>query len=411
MFAAPVCLLTPAVASADATLDRLYQFGDDSFESPSDEGTPFNTFFLPETVDSIGVGASGFHDMGFTGSPSYENTGPAPTGTIAPVPGAPVASAWSMEFDGVDDVLFRLGGGLGSPAAVDNDAVYGGTVNYTGITTRLIDAWVFPTDAASTTRQDIIIDTYQFGIYITADNKWGHIYGETGAPVTGLARPSEDAVEYNQWTHVMQRTFTDTAAALYVNGVVVHATEDNYDNTPDTPAPPGVHPDIIVGAGNDRASNFFQGRVDHVSLSVSGNNSTTAAGGGLPAGQNWGDVDLRVDNDWIRNELIGINIGDVDVSGGDPDPTDIAVFKANWLHEQEFNGRQIGDWNSRVLGDLDIDGDIDLNDALILRNGFLAAGAGAVFDAAFANLPVPEPTSALLAVCGALAAAGIRRRR
>ena len=224
----PVAILMIAVllansCYANATKDRFYQFGDDSGETPKTLGQPPSG---GSTFDSatINAGGSDFQDLSTAGGgPTYINTQSAPAR-----PGAVVAGdLWGLQFDGIDDHLVRVNGGLGSPAIATTDVSYAGppAIVYTGITTRLIDGWVKPTNAAAGHRQDIINDTSQFGIFISADNHWG--FTEGTATVTTTA-----PVSFNTWTHVMHRTFTNASAVLYVNGVAVGGSTTAYNTAP-----------------------------------------------------------------------------------------------------------------------------------------------------------------------------------
>ena len=424
MFAAlSGCLLSAAVANA-STLDRYYQFGDDSFETGVAVGAPIT--FFGTTVDSESNGGSAFHDLntsdGTATGPKYADTD-ATGGSNRP--GAR-ATEFGVSFDGVNDHLFIDGafssavgvgsGGLGIPSQADGQATYGAVVNWTGINNRYMSGWVRPTNAAAAGRQDIIADTSQFSIHITGPTPtrvWAMSHGDPGGN-TGTTPGSELAestvpVAFNSWTHVMQRSFSGDAV-LYVNGVGVAWTTNNSDTTPEDPtATANNNYNMVFGAGVNKTSNFFAGELDEWRLGVEGNNSTTAAAGGLPAGMNWGNVDMAVDNDFIKQTLdaAGNKLGDVNLDGV-VDINDVNEFKSNWLKTYSLNNFQFGDLNSRMDGDFTFNGVINLNDAIVLRNGLIAAGAGALFD--LSDL-VPEPTSMLLAVFGLVSLVGVRRRR
>jgi hypothetical protein len=369
-------------AASAATKDRFYQFGDDPIENPAIGISPTSDFG-PFSVDSVAINmTTDFQDLSPAGGgPLYVNT------NATSRPGS-VAGEWGLGFDGVDDNLFRTNGGLGSPAIGDDEVTYGGNPNYAGITTRLIDGWVRPTNAALG-RQDVVNDTAQFSIFISADDRWGFVEGAT-------TTTSSTAVAFNTWTHVMHRTFTNTAAALYVNGVAVAATNNDYN----TGAAAG---NLVVGASTDQTTNFFQGQLDNFSIYVSGNNSTQTGGA------DWGAVNLAVDNDYIRQQLIGKPAGDVDLSGA-LGPSDVTTFVANWRTTKQVNGVTVGDLSTRTKGDLDIDGDVDLDDAFALHLALLGAGAGGL-DFSLLGAGVPEPCSLVLVGCGLIGLIGFRRRR
>ena len=199
----------------------------------------------------------------------------------------------------------------------------------------------------------------------------------------------------------MHRTFTNDAAALLVDGVAVAATGANYNVAPPTTAPTL---DLVFGASSNQLANFFQGQLDDFSIYVSGNNT------GQPGGRDYGAVNLATENDFIRQRLIGIQQGDVNLNGGPPNATDVSIFVANWLSARQVNGVTVGDLTSRMVGDFDFDGVVDLDDAFTLHAGLLAAGAGAGLDFSALGIGVPEPASWLLAAVGLAALAGRWRR-
>jgi trimeric autotransporter adhesin len=360
-----------------ASLDRFYQFGDDAAEQPTNNMLPFSDYGV-FTLDSQGTGVDGFHDL----TPAAD--GPLYTRTDATSRPGANATEWGLRFDGTNDFVFRANGGLGSPAVGDDDATYNGSVNYTGITTRLMGGWVRPTAAAGGQRRDIVNDTAQFGIFISGDNHWGFVNGVTTVTST-------TPVALNAWTHVMHETYGNTAAVLLVNGIAVAATSNDYNAGAATG-------NITFGASTDTMSNYFQGDLDNFSIYVAGQGA-----------QNFGPADLATTNDYIRQQLIGIPNGDVDMNGVLDPVVDVNKFVANWHTTKVVNGVAVGDLDTRKNGDLDMDGDIDLDDAFALHQALLGMGAGGL-DFSRLGAGVPEPSSFVM-IIGAVIAASLGRRR
>ncbi len=404
-----VYLVVTATASA-STLDRQYLFGDDPFEG----GTAGSASFFSYNSHPVSIFAT--NDLTPTNSPTYADASARP--------GA-AAGSLDMKFDGTSQYAIvpwvtGTSGSLGSPARADDN--YGATPSptYAGITTRLMEGWVKPTNSASVARQDVVFDSSQFGIFIDATNKWGWAYtGNTGSNDRAVIDTPLATVAYDQWTHVMHRTIGNGTGFFYVNGVVIGAQASNYTTGPSTTAgtPAGVHLNLTFGVNYNPAAatpNFFKGEIDDFNFYVSGNTTPLppATPGGTN-GQDYGAVDLRVENDYIKQALAGKNVGDVNLDGS-LNQTDINLFVANYGTQKRVNNIVVADLDTRKAGDLDIDGDIDFDDALILRAGLHAPGAASGLDlSGLAGLgaSVPEPGALLLAVFGLTAVASQRRRR
>lgn len=247
MAAASLLVASTAVAS---TLDRDYRLGDDVQENAV-VGQVVGT----ATVNPPGTGftldsAMPFQDLQQFGNPTYANT--QSTGR----PGA-AANERGVNFNGASS-QYLSGSGLGSPR--EGGAAIG-RPNYAN--NRMMQAWIRPT-VDTGNRQDVISDTFQFGIFIAANDMWGHTYGGSTATFIGNDFVTTAPVVYNQWTHVMQRTFDNDGVVLYVNGVAVDRFNASYNQITGS-----GDQNIYVGAGTG-ASSFFTGQVDNIKLHVSG---------------------------------------------------------------------------------------------------------------------------------------------
>jgi hypothetical protein len=384
--------LAIAAGSRAGTADRIHRFGDDPLEGPVAGGTPNAPGIGPLTLDSQVFNTVGFtdaSDLSFAGGPTYFNTG---SGALAR-PGA-AAGTFGLQFDGTDDVLFRMDRGLGVPAQADDN--YGAGTNnapsYANITTRFIDGWVRPTGGAGT-RRDVINDTARFGIFIGTDNNWGFRNGTTTVNTT-------TAAPLNTWTHVMHHTFgAGGGAALLVNGIAVAATPNGYA----IGAQPAADLPIVFAAGLNQTSNFFAGQLDDFVLGVAGNNT------GVLGGRNYGALTPATDNAFIRQDLMGVNPGDINRDGM-VNNTDVSTFVTNWRRAQRVNGVVVGDLNSRLFGDLNMNGSVDIDDAFTLHFALRATGVGSGLDFSLLGASVPEPGSVILAALG-LAALNLAWRR
>jgi hypothetical protein len=151
----------------------------------------------------------------------------------------------------------------------------------------------------------------------------------------------------------------------------------------------------------NRTSNFFQGQLDDFVVGVAGNNT------GQPGGRDYGAFSLATDNDFVEHDLMTVNAGDINRDGA-VNSTDINTFVTNWRRVQQLNGVTVGDLNSRLFGDLNMNGTVDIDDAYTLHFALRAAGVGSGLD--FGLLGVPEPSSFALTAF-AMGAFGLVRRR
>jgi hypothetical protein len=322
------------------------------------------------------------------------------------------ASQQVLQLNGASG-QFLDGFGFGSPPE-------GAPSGVTYPPSRLMQVWVKPT-LDNGGRQEVVSDTFQFGLFImpTADPNdngevWGHTYGSDSIAPNNLGddRATPTQVVYNQWTHIMQRTFNNGGVAVYINGEAVVRFNDNYalSTLGITPPIDADDLDIFVGAGNGGASNFFTGQIDSLKIGVAG---------AVPMGTDFGAVNLAVDNDFIATRLpaMGFVNGDVNGDGavngtgtGPVGSDDVSFFIAHWLDERRVNNILIGDIVSRTtLGDLNYDGRTSLADWHILRTAHVG---GASLDlAALLGGNVPEPSTTGLVVVTLLSLAGFLRRR
>ncbi len=387
-FVFAMILVSQAVAG---TPDRVYRMGDDVAENPSIGGTP-NADFGAFTVDSQfldNIAFSDASDLSYTGGPTYFDAG---SGALAR-PGA-ATGTFGLQFNGSSDLLFDTGGALGVPAQGDNTYVAAnGAPGYVGITTRYIEGWVRPTGGAGT-RRDVVNDSGRFSVFINTSNNWAILNGTTTVNST-------TAAALNTWTHVMHRTFgSGQGAALYVNGIAVAATNQGYA----TGDQAGAALDIIIGAGLNRTSNFFQGQLDEMTIGVAGSNPP-----GEPGGRNYGNFTLATDNDFVRQNLVGVNPGDINRDSL-VNTVDINTFITNWRRVQQVNGVTVGDLNSRLFGDLNMNGTVDIDDAFTLHAALRAGGSGAGLDFSLLG-SIPEPSGALLLISGFATLALARKRQ
>jgi hypothetical protein len=393
-----VTLLATLVSLAQATVvDRDYRLGDDSLEdaanAPGGAVGQGPTNVSPGfTIDSEGPSGA-FVDLSPSGNPTYVLVG-------ATRPGA-AAGARGISFDGIDDALTTLVS-MNAPTQMANNFDFfpsGYPRDYGGIFAHGIQLWARP-DAAglgNQQRQDLVIDTPQNGIYISANDTWGLQFD--GRSID--SNVAVDTVANNGWTHLMQlggasdirRGRSAFGGVLLVNGVAVAADPEAYQSATSS---------LSIGANQAGSGNWYDGTLDDIELFLWG---TTISG------QQWGALDLGTDNEWIAMEferlatVAGVSeipAGDVNfdgvVSGDGSGPAatdDVRAFIENWMSTNLVNGVKVGDWNSRQQGDLNFDGTVDLFDFAMLRDAH-PDGPSLNLAALLASQAVPEPGSAVL---------------
>lgn len=410
-----------------ATPDAVYLFGDNS--ELSENGAP-----NVEVGQGAGADIPGFTYDDFGNSivlTTFRDLAPGPdTAGQRPIyvntatlqyPGSTFGSGTTgigIQFDGVNDHL--RGPGLGYPQDGDNAFTDAFADAYFTLTTRLMEGWVRPTNLNGT-RQDVVNDTYQFGIHITSNNTWGINFGSTNGTVDTVTFDSgvtlASTLDANGWAHVEHRTFDAAAAALYVNGKLVIRTPNGA---------PFYHGAAVSATANDLSlvfganlagdANFFKGQLDNFRLLIAGDNR-----GLTTNGMNYGRVDLSIDNDYIASNVIrGDANGDgiVNGNGTGPAASDDVTFFVNHYGQRQFvndtNGNSVvaGDITSvTTMADLDGSGQTDIFDWYILTQAHIdSSGIGSIdIGALLSNRGVPEPSSAML-IAIALATLAFKQR-
>jgi hypothetical protein len=418
--------------SAAVTNDREYWFGEDSLEGASQGqiigGANSGPLASGDSADSKGP-TGAFLDLTRSGNPTYERVDA--TGGLNR-PGASNGD-FGARFDGEGDVLH--GFPLNRPDVLDGLVGGGYPLNYTGITGRGLQLWVYPGSAAlgstglPTTFQSIVADTNRGGgPAINEFGQWTQISGNRIDGTNGAAAvpASVDVTAGDTWYHVMHHNYPrggdSFLTVLYVDGIALSANIATIRTTPDT----GYVPKLAVGGAevpNDGLSAsyglFFTGVVDDLQMYVFGDNSAQG-------GQDYGTFDLFSDNDWIADQITKtipggvLQRGDVNKDGavngdgtGPVGSDDVSAFVAGWLSENTVPAiggtLAVGDWNTWDDGDMNHDGITDLDDAFILHQALKGAGfAGLDFTLLAAK--VPEPASVALVAFSAIVAMAIRWR-
>lgn len=387
-----------AVVPPPPTLDRNYRMGDDPTEAAVAGATVGSA--NPSGVatrDSQGVsGQQQLIHLTPNGGPLYEAL---PTVSGGPVPKRPdngTGLAIRLNPTATSQGQYLKTGfeqALNYPALTYSSIGQpGGTLDYTYISDRGFQLWVLPQTNA---RADIVMDTTQHGALINSGGNFAMRYinadYDTGVPVVP-----------NTWYHLMViRPFgASRGSIMYVNGKAVarasgvYRGEDSSTNEETTP--------LVVGASTGTSGilvgsqNRFQGLVDDLQMFVMG----------LNAGHDYGDFVFERDNQYAAF-FKPSNIADVNGDGAF-NATDVSVFASNWLSQNLVNGIAIGDLTSRVKGDLNYDGTVNLKDWDILNDAHPAAAAAAM---ALIGAAVPEPSCLCLLVLSLAGGALTVRRR
>ncbi len=339
-------LLVLSSLTTAATTDRNYTLGDDSGENASVTNI-MGSSSGGDTFDSEGPSGA-FVDLQVNGTPTYVS--------VSDRPGAS-ASELGGQFDGTSDYLLTSRSLNAPTQSWDNTSAEfypgppttpfeGHNRNYEGVFGRAIELWAKPTTDGA--RQDLVIDTQEHGIFISANNTWSMLFDDTSIDSNVAVDTGGDG-----WTHVMLISGTadlrdGTSAfggSLLVDGIVVAASGTAYD--PESTA-------FSIGANQSGDDNFYSGVLDDIRSMIWGDNSAdlgqddSAGGSGLNRdGENYGALDLSVDNNWISQEIASIEAslggavvmpGDVNLDGVVND-SDVTVFATNWLSEQIVDGQ------------------------------------------------------------------------
>lgn len=394
-------VLAASSASANVTNERNYRLGDDPLENAAANqtvGTGSGGF----TFDSTGP-TGAFLDLEVAGNPKYVS--------VSDRPGA--GATLGVAFDGDGDRLHTINS-LNAPSTFWDSTDYFPNLdyplNYELLNARGMQMWVKPDAAGQNNRQDIIFDTAQHGVFISANNNWSQRFQQFGITPTEVV--SNASVQFGQWTHVMHISgiadpvdgFSAAGSALLVNGVAVSAIGNVYNGSD--------HGVLSVGSNQAGDANFFRGTLDDVRIFLWGKNTGQSNNGGAPFGMDYGRLSLAQDNDWIAQRLATLGVTDAaDVNlDGEVTQADVTAFLPHWLDVQTVNGVQVGDWISRQNGDLNYDGIVDLLDAVILHQGLVVAGAGGL-DFSLLGSNVPEPGCLALMAVAVLTWISVTRRR
>jgi hypothetical protein len=190
---------------------------------------------------------------------------------------------------------------------------------------------------------------------------------------------------------------------MYVNGEAVARAGGTYRGE-DNPANEETTP-LVVGANTSNVAfqvgtiNRFQGLVDDLEMFVMGLN-------GPPAPDEFGEFIFDRDNKYAAF-FKPANAADL-TNDNVVNMSDVNVFVSNWLFQKSVGGVVLGDLTTRMKGDFNYDGSVNLADWEIL-NELAPPGVGS---AAWAMIHgVPEPCGGVLALMASAAFALRRGRR
>jgi hypothetical protein len=397
--------LTPSVFS-DALVDRDYRFGDDSLEGAVGGNAVITTF------DSQGPSGA-LIDLAANNGPSYIDVTTTGPDLAVTRPGA-ATTTLGILFDGANDYL--RGERLNFPQTSSGTVgavspAIPGPLNYSNLSDRGYQLWVYPKSAGSGTLQSVVSDLNQHDLRITAGATptWEMRYNNTTIN-------SNRAVAFDQWSHLMVvRPYGPAApnggSILYLNGEAIAAIAGAYAIVPGAGTPNQF---LVVGsnpadAGGVPTAEFFNGILDDMNMFVMGR----VYSGTTPLAGTYG-FNLRNDSTYFdlpfNLQAMGLSSmpGDVD-QDGDVDSEDADALIAGWEQPAKVvNGVRVGDKFTVRDGDLNFDGITNLADAFILHSALLGAGAGGLDFSRLGGGTVPEPCT--LAILAPMLFAAVRKR-
>ena len=446
-----VALVSVAASSADAAvrLDRNYKFGDDSRE-----GGAVSSFVGSAATGGISIDSEGLENSNqiisvlpkgpsaFT-LPRYVDVSDRPDiaaglVTITDENNVPVATPLGIALNPFPDgTTFNeqylhtgfeeaLNFPQYSPSSTFSQ---GGTINYDLISDRGFQLWVKPTAVQG--EQHIVMDTNQHGVLINDSGEFAMRYAfnqdtidaaaaEVGGNPADFAdlfdTPSGVTAQNNTWYHLsVVRPFgPNNGSIFYIDGVAVGAATGRYNvevvvNDDQTGLPILDDLDtspLVIGASTGNPTfgddHYFRGVVDDLEMFVMGLNSSEV----------FPDYVFEEDNGYAKVYKPAL---EADVDGdGSVNLTDATTFANNWLSENRLTVNDngdfllVGDLNSRLKGDLDYNGIVDLADWAILNNanpGVAIAAARAI-----SGLTIPEPSTLVTTLCLLAVPALLRKR-
>jgi hypothetical protein len=401
VIAALALVWTAAPANARRP-DRWYRMGDDAAENASAGPVGANSA-TGDTYDSVGqVGNQNLQDLTPVGGPVYVNIAGS-----RPVPAAN-GNNWAIQFDGSDDYLF--GANLNIPSETDSSVI--GVEDYTGLTDRGYQLWAKPTALPATGAAYVLDDADQHEFRVTSTGFWSP---ETRDDI----QVTTTAVALSAWTHLAQVRSGGVAGGskAWVNGRAVASQTGDY---------PTSLADLIIGANAEgdgvggtlapAAGTFFAGLVDEIDMFVLGGSfgafnytsdngyftdvflpSQNAFYSYIDATGPLGSADGHNDKVWVA--------GDINFDGV-KNQADVTAFVAGWRSTNATTiigaGPKFGDYVTLGKGDLDLDGDTDIDDWMRLRSVFAGAAGISMPTAAQLGLAVPEPSAVTFALLASL---------